>query len=88
MRKFVTSCKDDKTGYEMILSECSYNEACMWLENELSKYGSEIYRTEKHTNGLMYIWTGIYRLDKFGKSSCIAKRMFFYDEERGYLLGE
>ena len=83
MRVFKTQCRDDKTGYEMILSECSYNEACMWLENELSKYGSEIYRTEKHTNGLMYIWTGI-----FGRSSCIAKRMFFYDEERGYLLGE
>lgn len=49
MRKFVTSCKDDKTGYEMILSECSYNEACDWLEKEIAKCGYEIIRTEQHS---------------------------------------
>ena len=84
MRVFQTECKDDKTRYSMVLSECSYNMAMDWLSRELKKYGSEITRTEKHTNGLMYIWTGKY----FNPTDYEFGRMFFYDEERGYLLGE
>ena len=83
MRVFQTEMKDTKTGHSMVLSECSYNMAMDWLSRELAKYGSEIYRTEIHISGLVYIWTGIYKKDK-----CTAKRMFFYDEARGYLLGE
>ena len=81
MRKFQTECKDDKTRYSMVLSECSYNEACDWLSRELAKFGYEITRTEKHINGLMYIWSTNVRSGK-------QARMYFYDEERGYLLGE
>ena len=30
MREFKTSCIDNETGMEMVLSECSYNMACDW----------------------------------------------------------
>ena len=81
MRKFQIECKDDKTGYSMVLSECSYNQACDWLSRELAKFGYEITRTEQHINGLMYIWSTNVRSGK-------QARMYYYDEERGYLLGE
>ena len=81
MRVFQTECKDDKTGYSMVLSEASYNMAMDWLSKELAKYGYEITRTELHTNGLMYIWSNNVR-------SGASARMYYYDESRGYLLGE
>ena len=82
MRVFKTYCKDDKTGYEMILSEVSYNMACDWLSRTLAKVGYEITRTEQHIkSGLMYIWSNNVVSDAQG-------RMYYYDEERGYLLGE
>lgn len=31
MKKFRVSCKDQITGLEMILSECSFNEACAFF---------------------------------------------------------
>lgn len=79
---------DSKTKHELILSECSYNQAMDWLSRTLAEYGSEINRTETHINGLVYIWTGIYTRDVWGRTTCAARRMFFYDEARGYLLGE
>lgn len=36
MRKFTTVCKDTKTNYEMILSECSYNQAVSYMANILN----------------------------------------------------
>ena len=81
MRVFNSSYKDSKTGYEMILSECSYNMAMDWLSKELAKYGYEISRTEVHIDGLIYIWSNHVR-------SGALCRMYYYDEERGYLLGE
>ena len=81
MRVFKTETKDSKTGYSMVLSEVSYNMACDWLSKELAKFGYEITRTEKHVNGLMYIWSTNVRSGKLA-------RMYYYDEERGYLLGE
>lgn len=81
MRTFQTECKDDKTGYSMVLSECSYNQACDWLSREVAKCGYEITRTELHISGLMYIWIN-------NVVSGAQGRMFYYDEERGYLLGE
>ncbi len=90
MRKFTTECKEDKYHYSMVLSEVSYDEAMDWLQRELEKYGHEIYRTEKHINGLMYIWTGKFEFFK-GDACCgqyVQHRMFYYDEDRGYLMGE
>lgn len=86
MRKFMVECKDDKTGYSMVLSECTYNMACDWLERTLKKYGVEICRTEYNIKtNLGEIWTAKWsdRINNY--EPC---RKYFYDEERGYLLGE
>ena len=82
MRKFEVSCIDNKTGYQMILSECTYNMACGWLDHELrSKYDMEIVRCEyNYTRDMHVLWTS----DEEG----VPGRRYFYDEQRGYLLGE
>lgn len=86
MRKFTTECKDDKTGLSMVLSECSYNMAMDWLVKELEKYGVEIYRCEYDYRKEMYvIFTGEFSHILADFKPC---RRYFYDEERGYLLGE
>jgi len=86
MRKFLTSVIDRKTRHELILADCSYNMACDWLASELAKNNREIYRQEVSTNNeLAYIWTGEWDNDKHDYKN---KRMFYYDEERGYLMGE
>ena len=71
MREFKTMCKDSKTGMRMVLSECSYNMACSWLESkgftEYAKFescGDEVWLT-------------------FEKP---VEMLFVYDEARGYLL--
>ena len=75
MRVFQTECKDDKTGYSMVLSECSYNMAMYWLEDMIKKLGhTSNIECHKEESGLIRIET--------------SGRTFFYDEERGYLLGE
>ena len=33
--KLFNSCKDNKTGMEIIASDCSYNNACSFLESKL-----------------------------------------------------
>lgn len=86
MRVFKTSCRDNKTGYEMILSECSYNEACEWLFNEVRKVGREICRTEYNVDTKLHeIWTA-----EWSDAICnyVPTRHYYYDEERGVLLGE
>ena len=79
MRVFTTECKDSVTGYAMVLSECSYNMACDWLERTLKKYGVWVYQT-KTRNNLTELWT----MDKH----MLECRRFYYDENRGVLLGE
>lgn len=79
MRVFKTECKDNKTGYSMILSECSYNMAMDWLEKELAKKDYGVSATYTMENGLIAIFTGV---------GMCSGRTFYYDEERGYLLGE
>lgn len=37
MRKWTVPCIDNKTHKAIILSEVSYNAACMWLEGKLGK---------------------------------------------------
>lgn len=84
MRKFTTECKDDKTGYSMVLSECSYNMAVDWLERTLKKYGVEICGISwDQKRNLIELYSG--RPDKNGLN---LSRKYFYDEARGYLLGE
>lgn len=85
MKVFTIECKDNKTYYSMVLSDVSYNNAMKWLHDNLWKYGVEICREFKNDKGMMEIWTA-----KWDDSICNYKstRRFFYDEERGYLLGE
>lgn len=81
MRKFDISCRDALTGYEMILSECSYNMACDWLSQELDKLGMEVYQCAYNGS------TDMYELNT-RDNECVPGRKFYYDETRGYLLGE
>ena len=83
MRVFQTEAKDTKTGLSMVLSECSYNMAMDWLSRELKRYnvtivaiGSMHIPYELKTIITQTIETGAYM------------RTFYYDEERGVLLGE
>lgn len=68
-REFKTMCRDTKTGMQMMLSECSYNMACSWLE---SKGFIEYEKLEINGNET-WLW--------------FKDKLFIYDEDRGYLLG-
>ena len=83
MRIFKTACKDNITGYEMLLSECSYNTACFWLCQELKKRNLEIIQTNKikhNTLDLTELITNSF------SGGCDLR--FIYDETRGYLLAD
>ena len=95
MRKFTVECKDTKTGLSMVLSECSYNMACDWLHRTLEEYGVEVFccETGKYKNiPVTIIHTGVPNrgIDYTGMPNMFYTlcRRYFYDEERGYLLGE
>ena len=80
MRVFNTLCKDDKTGYQMILSECSYNMAMDWLERKCIDSGCTFRIVQDYVHDLSAIVVD----DSKGNIA----RIFYYDEDRGYLLGE
>jgi hypothetical protein len=65
------SCKDNKTGLSLILSECSYNFAIDFLMQKGTKIIDCKYDRKK---GQTVIDT--------------PRRLFFYDENRGVLLGQ
>ena len=95
MRKFMMECKDTKTGLAMVYSECSYNMAVEELRHTLENYGVEIFccETGKYKNiPVTIIQTGKPRrgVDYTGRPNVFYApcRRYFYDEERGYLLGE
>lgn len=73
MKKFTTTCIDSITGARMVLSECSFNAACMFLEglnfdNKLGEYkGTEC--ASRYVSKIVF-----------------EKAVFLYDEERGYLM--
>lgn len=73
MKIFTSMCKDTVTGMEMVLSECSYNSACYWLASK----GFKDYDKFDCSGDRIKI--------TFTKPS---KRVFVYDEERGYLLAD
>lgn len=68
---FNTVCIDSKTRMQMVLSECSYNMACDWLEQQ----GFTEYETFENVGNEIWL--------TFSKPKEIT---FVYDEERGYLL--
>lgn len=86
------STKDEKTGRTLVLSEASYNVALDWLQREQEKYGREIYRCENCNTNNMEIYTGKPKvgLDVNGNKTVwyCNTVMFYYDEERGYLMQE
>ena len=72
MRRFTALCIDNKTNYEMLASECSFNMAC----NFLTQNGFIDPDTMIEINGMTYMefWTPK------------GTRTFCYDEARGYLM--
>ncbi len=70
MRRFLSNCIDIKTRMGMVLSECSYNQACNFLEQKISEIG-ELIKTEVDGNVTKLIF---------------SRHTFCYDESRGYLL--
>lgn len=71
MKRFTALCKDKTTGYEMVLSECSFNQACSFLESKRSELGKYL--------GTFFVSINVSKL-KFEKAT------FLYDEERGLLM--
>jgi len=84
MREFKISCKDSITGKEMVLADCSYNNACDWLERTVKSLGFSICGTgyDKETK-LTKLYVG-----NPDRDSLNLKRTFYYDEDRGILLGD
>jgi len=80
MKAFKTATKDSKTGYELYLSEASYNMAVEWLNLKTKQTGRCVWKCKAEDDGLIHIYVG--------KQEGNLEKMFFYDEERGYLLGE
>ena len=70
MQIFTSVCKDNKYGYEMVASECSYNFACNYIERNLN------YKISKCSKDIMRGLTEI-------ETKNIT---FVYDEDRGYLM--
>ncbi len=73
---FTSSCKDNLTGLEMIAKDVSYNIACDYLQSNKGKIGKLIDCKTMNYNGIEMI------------KIVYEKRAFYYDENRGYLLGE
>lgn len=93
MMRYVTSCIDEKTGRELVLSDASYNVALDWLQREAEKYGKEIFRTENNGTDDMWIYVGIPKKDVNPMTGEVDvwytnQVVFHYDEERGVLTQE
>lgn len=73
MRKFTSICFDKATGAEMILYDCSYNAACMFLEGENRNNCFGEYKGTE--NSSLYVTKILYE-----------NATFLYDEERGVLM--
>ncbi len=87
MKKFTAYCVDEQTRMEVLLSECSYNMACFYLDNnyfntiDFESIGGRVkvkydMRTDRYL---------IFAIDK---KENIVGRVFCYDEIRGLLLGD
>lgn len=89
MRVFTTLCKDEKTGYQMVLSECSYNMAMDWLERKVKKelIDPGFHHYISSHNGIKLIKIVVDSWHE-GVQKYVENRIFYYDEDRGYLMGE
>lgn len=80
MHEFSCSVKDILTGMEILLDMCSYNNACVYLEQKGFNWTTAKTKTDYRTNR-----TIIYHEDE---NKNIVGRVFIYDETRGLLLGD
>lgn len=82
MKIYTASCIDSKTRMEIILSDCSYNNACYFLEgNYFNSIDGKIkIRWDRRTDRIL-----IFAVDE---KENIISRVFCYDEARGLLLGD
>ena len=72
MRRVKCLCIDNKTRKEVVLTDCSYNHACWWIDNAAKTNHFRVLGTEK---------SGDYVVIK-----CTAGITFYYDEAREFLL--
>ena len=72
MIKFAVLCKDNVTNLEMVASECTFNESCIFLERENANNRFGRFLSARGKNEITEI---IYE-----------KASFLYDEKRGLLL--
>ena len=60
MRKFTTVCMDNKTNKQMILSECSFNNACHYLQslsnNNIEVKAIDVYTMEIKVDNKKFIY--------------------------------
>lgn len=73
MRRFTALCRDSVTGHTMILSDCSFNAACMFLERE-------------NANNILGKYKGTECGSRNVTKLVFEKALFLYDEERGLLM--
>lgn len=84
MREFKTACIDSVTKKAMVLSECTYNMACDWLERMLKKHELEICKVHYDIkNNITELYSG-----HSTKDSLNLGKKYYYDETRGYLLSD
>lgn len=82
------SQRDSKTGYEMIFSDCTYNMAMFELQNIAESNNYWIEDPVTLDNGLVRITIrkDVIRGDYTYEAKVV--RRYYWDENRGYLLGE
>ena len=73
MNIWKTTVKDSQSDLYIVATDCSFNRACEFLENENkdNRFGKYL-RTEASTVSITKL--------------VFEKRTFFYDESRGYIL--
>ena len=74
MKIYKVLCVDVKTHMEIIASDCSYNAACYYLENQGLINENVKVKFDPNTNRYLLIQE--------------EGRLFIYDENRGLLLGD
>lgn len=73
MRKFTALCRDSVTEHRMILSCCTFNQACCFLEG-------------LNADGKLGAYKGTECGSRDVVKLVFEKALFLYDEARGYLM--
>lgn len=73
MRRFTSLCTDNITGCEMILYDCSFNQACAFLERE-------------NADNKLGKYKGCECASRVVTKIVFENATFLYDKERGLLM--